>query len=309
MRSRHRDCVVTCQLVHLAGLSHVVTCGPGRQAGSPSQILNWVQSKLGGGHEKKRVDDAGFTHHVLQETCKEEFSDWPQGLLAIGTFGNTEIEEPNVAAAITTAEPEMSDFTLEDATQLQKELTKVLARKPVMSDDDGSQGEKLRPNNLLPLDKFLNCPSSLEVDRIDRARLDSSSQNMDGDPPRNGGGVVLSKGRDGVGDERSLIRRRSVSFLLKKVFACRSGFETVPASLRDPTPLEPRMERLMRALLHKKIYPQSSSPRSGGKKYLEGKATEDKTTPRSSSDGSKWVRTDSESREFLKQRGVDVDPD
>ncbi|KAK1263894.1 hypothetical protein QJS04_geneDACA013515 [Acorus gramineus] len=256
------------------------------------RILNWVQSKLGGGHEKKRVDDAGFTHHVLQETRKEEFSDWPQGLLAIGTFGNTKIEEPNAAAA--TAEPEMADFTLEEVTQLQKELTKVLARKPVMSDDDESQGEKIRPSNLLPLDKFLNCPSSLEVDRIDRARPDSSSsQNVDGDPPRNGAGVALSKGRDVVSDERSLIRRRTVSFLLKKVFACRSGFETVPASLRDPTPPESRMERLMRALLHKKIYPQSSSLRSGGKKYLEGKATEDKT-PRSSSDGSKWVRTDSE---------------
>ncbi|KAK1313318.1 hypothetical protein QJS10_CPA06g02517 [Acorus calamus] len=74
------------ELVHLAGLSHVVTCGPSRQAGSPSQftghvivrsllgakstdmrILNWVQSKLGGGHEKKRVDDAGFTHRFYGE--------------------------------------------------------------------------------------------------------------------------------------------------------------------------------------------------------------------------------------------------
>ncbi|KAK1313311.1 hypothetical protein QJS10_CPA06g02518 [Acorus calamus] len=173
-----------------------------------------------------------------------------------------------------------ADFTLEEVTRLQKELTKVLARKPMRSDDDESQGEKIRPNNLLPLDKFLNCPSSLEVDRIDRARPDSS-QNVDGDPPRNGGGVVLSKGRDVVGDERSLIRRRSERFQNRACEFERSN----AARIKDG--------KVNEGIASQEDIPTVFFAEIGGKKYLEGKATEDKT-PRSSSDGSKWVRTDSE---------------
>ncbi|KAK1308654.1 hypothetical protein QJS10_CPA09g00078 [Acorus calamus] len=261
-------------------------------------ILNWVQNKLSGRQEKKQIDDAGFApHHVLPDMRKEEFSDWPQGLLAIGTFGNAEIREDSTRQyqpEEVVIKQEIIDCTLEEVVKLRKELTKMLARKPILDDVELESiigGE--RPNNL-PLDKFLNCPSSLEVDRIDRI-------NADGDNSCNG--VVLSRGKDAVsgGGGDNLMRRRSVSFLLEKVFACRGGFEAVPASLRDPLP-ESRMERFMRALLHKKIYPQSSSPRSTGKKYLEGKAKEEKDVidddkmrrSSSSCDGSKWVKTDSE---------------
>ncbi|KAK1281227.1 hypothetical protein QJS04_geneDACA004886 [Acorus gramineus] len=259
------------------------------------RILNWVQNKLGGRQEKKRIDDAGFApHHVLPDMRKEEFSDWPQGLLAIGTFGNAEIIEDSTRhdqPEEVVIKQEITYCTLEEVVKLRKELTKMLARKPVLDDVELESiigGE--RPNNL-PLDKFLNCPSSLEVDRIGRV-------NVDGDNSCNGV-VVLSRGKDAVsgGGGDNLMRRRSVSFLLKKAFACRGGFEAVPA----PLP-ESRMERFMRALLHKKIYPQSSSPRSAGKKYLEGKAKEEKDVidndkmrrSSSSCDGSKWVKTDSE---------------
>ncbi|GKE66873.1 hypothetical protein Tco_1521034, partial [Tanacetum coccineum] len=60
--------------------------------------------------------------------------------------------------------------------------------------------------------------------------------------------------------------KKSISFLLKKIFVCSSGFPTIP-SLRDPLP-ESRMEKILRAMLKNKINPQHSQASSGRKKGL-----------------------------------------
>lgn len=187
-----------------------------------------------------------FSHCVdltKQEPIQEEFSDWPHGLLAIGTFGNNDLKEtpknpesenPPQEEDPTSSE-DLLDFTQEEIGKLQKELTKLLSRKP--------SSNKEKEIAELPLDKFLNCPSSLDVDRRISATLSTDSDDKDEDIERTIS-VILGKCREVCADNgKKSIGKRSVSFLLKKMFVCRSGFAPAP-SLRD-TLQESRMEKVI----------------------------------------------------------------
>ncbi|PIA43108.1 hypothetical protein AQUCO_02000509v1 [Aquilegia coerulea] len=256
------------------------------------KIFSWMQNKLNGRQEVKK-QTGGLQHHgqVLHEPRKEEFSDWPHGLLAIGTFGNsTDIKEEQQKCNMnnqTSSDENQIDFRPEEVGKLQKELTKLLSRKPKKSSEceDGLS---------LPLDKFLNCPSSLEVDRTNcntfREDLDEK------DIEEIASSIVLSNGKDMCMDKNKSIRKKSITFLLKKIFVCHGGFGPSP-SLSDPIP-ESRMEKVLRTLLHKKIYPQRPSTGSV-KKYLGdrhnsmSKKDDDQIEEKRDS-GAKWVKTDSE---------------
>ncbi|KAK9274878.1 hypothetical protein L1049_022132 [Liquidambar formosana] len=227
-----------------------------------SLFLNWMQSKLNGKQGIKKASTISANHHMLQEPRKEEFSDWPQGLLAIGTFGNNDLKEDperhNLQGNSSSSQDHLQDLTPEEVVKLQKELKLLLHKQNEYS----STAESATHN--LPLDKFLNCPSSLEVDRTNS---------------------------DAFADDFEQQRWSS-----PKMFVCRSGFAPAP-SLRDPLP-ESRMEKILRAILHKKIYPQTSSPTVSKRKCLENghmpkSESEDEMNERAN-DGSKWVKTDSE---------------
>ncbi|XP_020268894.1 uncharacterized protein LOC109844317 [Asparagus officinalis] len=261
------------------------------------RILSWVQNKLSGKQEKKRFDVGSCSSRrtSIPDDRKEEFSDWPQSLLAIGTLGNTDLSEeaqrPN-SSEDSHSSKEL-DFSLEEVIKLQKELTKLLSRKP-KSSVDGSETGGERAN--LPLNRFLNCPSSLEVDRRDCAKFsddqESGENNGDLSPDSR---IILSKAKDILADKRNAIKQKSLSFLLKKMFVCSSGFTPAP-SLRDQLS-ETKMEKLVRILLQKKIHPQSSAA-IFAKKYLETKSVgkleyKDKAQEKEE-DGSKWVKTDSD---------------
>ncbi|GJS42492.1 retrotransposon protein, putative, ty1-copia subclass [Tanacetum coccineum] len=114
-------------------------------------LFGWMQSKFSG-HGLKHSNAAKASHHTRQEPPKEEFSDWPQGLLTIGTFGNNDLPVEKENPVTETSSPDLSEFTPEEIGKLQNELTKLLSKKQEIPAD-------------LPLDRFLNCPSSLEVDR------------------------------------------------------------------------------------------------------------------------------------------------
>ncbi|KAF6176817.1 hypothetical protein GIB67_026504 [Kingdonia uniflora] len=275
----------------------IVTC-PGRVAfkpepspvypiPGPATILNWMQSKLSGRQATTKATGGSISskHHTPQEPRKDEFSDWPHGLLAIGTFGSNDTREDSQKLDQQERPPssdDQIDFTPEEVGKLQKELTKLLSRKPKESEGDGIN---------LPLDKFLNCPSSLEVDRTNcRKFCDDSDEDL-----RRITSVILNKGKDLGIDGNNAINKKSVSFLLKKMFVCASGFGPVP-SLRDPIP-ETRMEKLLRTILNKKIYPQRPSTTSS-KKFIENRHSskvdkEDKIKNKGA-EACKWVKTDSE---------------
>ncbi|KAG6618114.1 hypothetical protein I3842_02G131700 [Carya illinoinensis] len=236
--------------------------------------------------------------HVKQEP-REEFNDWPHGLLAIGTFGNNDLKE-NPESQNSQDDPssseEVLDFTPEEVGKLQKELTKLLSRKP----------NKEKEVADLPLDRFLNCPSSLEVDRRISNALCSESGDREEDIDRTIS-VIIGRCREICADnKKKAIGKKSISFLLKKMFVCRSGFAPAP-SLRD-TLQESRMEKLLRVMLHKKINPQNTSRASSVKRYLEDtqipKKRYDDETQEKTNDGGKWVKTDSECKVMFSMHGL-----
>ncbi|XVF74290.1 hypothetical protein PTKIN_Ptkin13bG0098400 [Pterospermum kingtungense] len=262
------------------------------------KFFGWMQNKLNGKQGASKSNTVSATHHMKQEP-REEFSDWPHGLLAIGTFGNNDLKQNPQSQNIIQQDPsdiqeespcsseDLQEFTPEEVGKLQKELTKLLSRKP----------EKEVAN--LPLDRFLNCPSSLEVDRRISNALCSDSEDRDQDDIDRTISVILGRCKDICAEnKKKAIGKKSISFLLKKMFVCSSGFSPAP-SLRD-TLQESRMEKLLRVMLHKKIYSQNPSRASSMKKYLEDKQTpkrrnkEDETQERKSEDRYKWVKTDSE---------------
>lgn len=160
-------------------------------------------------------------------------------MLAIGTFGNNDNIRENQdqiqdVQESPSSSPDLSDFTPEEVGQLQKELTKLLSRKPT------SKTEK--ENTDLPLDRFLNCPSSLEVDRRASTSLCSEIDDNERDIERTIS-AIIGKCKEICADKSNKgIGKKSISFLMKKIFVCRSGFAPAP-SLRDPLP-ESRMEKV-----------------------------------------------------------------
>ncbi|MQM18864.1 hypothetical protein Taro_051862 [Colocasia esculenta] len=280
-------------------------------------ILSWVQTKINGRQEKKTFEAASARNYAKREHHKEEFSDWPHGLLAIGTFGNNEVKkEQHMHEVQQNPHPvqDLSEFTLDEMNKLEKQLAKLLSLRPKYKAFESEAGKGC---NSKPLDKFLNYPSSLEVDRLTcRALCDKVENGESGDLSPNTM-IILNKAKDFLVDNRNAIRQKSVSFLLKKMFACRSGFAPVP-SLRDPIS-ESRIEKLLKAILHKKIYPQNSAPMTV-KKYLELRRTSEtemrdkilmmmsEKTGEKSDDGCKWVKTDSERYLYITKVISDDDP-
>ncbi|CAN1286910.1 Protein DEEPER ROOTING 1 [Linum perenne] len=236
---------------------------------------------------------------------REEFSDWPHGLLAIGTFGNTENNNRDEIQSVDDVEEDeerpddLQGFTPEEIEKLQKELTKLLSKKP-----NHNKEKELIAN--LPLDRFLNCPSSLEVDRRLSTGVASSHNDSEDDIERTIS-VILGRCKDIQAKKKGskAIGKKSISFLLKKMFVCSSGFGPQP-SLRD-TLAESRMEKLLRTMLHKKMNPQNGGSRASSmKRYIGDKQQninsqnqeEDQRRHKTAADGSKWVKTDSECKSF-----------
>ncbi|KAJ8774267.1 hypothetical protein K2173_009698 [Erythroxylum novogranatense] len=260
------------------------------------KFFGWMQNKLNGKQGDRKQNVVPAARHMKQES-REEFSDWPQGLLAIGTFGNNDLkdnveiqrenEQVNHEQSSPSTADELEDYTPEEIGKLQKELTKLLSKKPT------SEREKEIEN--LPLDRFLNCPSTLDVSRR-ISNIDNNETDDREDDIERTISVILGRCKDIRENKKKAIGKKSISFLLKRMFVCRNGFSPQP-SLRD-TLQESRMEKLLRTLLHKKVNPQSTPRSASMKKYLENRhsSREENEEKRrhTNSDGCKWVKTDSE---------------
>lgn len=115
---------------------------------------------------------------------------------------------------------------------MQKELKKLLTRKPAAEEQPAD----------LPLDRFLNCPSSLEVDRTNSNRFSTYSDDKDEEEIDRTIRIILGRCKDVCEKKKKTIGKKSLTFLVKKMFACRSGFAPAP-SIRD-TFQESRMEKV-----------------------------------------------------------------
>lgn len=167
-----------------------------------------------------------LTDHKKQES-REEFSDWPNGLLAIGTFGNNNNNEqiksnPHCQEQEQEKDDnnEVTDFTPEEIGNLHRELNKLLRQEPNNAEKEIAD---------LPLDKFLNCPSSLVVDRRISNSMCGDSDDKDDEDVEKRLRIILGKCKDVCGDNgKKAIGKKPISYILKKLFVCRSGIVTPP---------------------------------------------------------------------------------
>ncbi|KAG1334350.1 UDP-N-acetylenolpyruvoylglucosamine reductase [Cocos nucifera] len=261
------------------------------------RILTWVQNKFIGRQEKNKIDiGSSSAHHTaMPDVRKDEFSDWPQALLTIGTFGNSELKEDTAAYGSSESLHSLQDqpdLMLEEVIKFQKELAKLLALKPKSSTDGSEMGCE---NSNVPLNQFRNCSSSLDIDQISCLKFCDGLVDEDYCENSPNSRIMLNRAKNLLAGHSSAIKKKSLSFLLKKMFAWKSGFG--PArNLRDPFP-ESKIEKLLKTILHKKIHPQNSNSTSKmkywEKKQEETTQAEDKMHEKEK-DGGKWVKTDSE---------------
>ncbi|KAF8114277.1 hypothetical protein N665_0039s0041 [Sinapis alba] len=247
------------------------------------------------GNHNKRSTSSASSHHVKQEP-REEFSDWPHALHAIGTFGTTsnrvsQNESNNVHEEIEnlpSSSDDIEDYTPEEVGKLKKELMKFLSRT-----------------------KKRNLEVERRMSNALCAVVDSSEENKEEETERTIN-IILGRCKEISIDNKKKtdISKTSVSYVLKKIFVCKDGFSTFPnPSLRD-TLQESRMEKLLKMMLQKKINPHASSKPTSSttkiylqvKKQLSLKNEEEETYERrSSSDRHKWVKTDSGCKFFIVQ--------
>ncbi|KAI3714488.1 hypothetical protein L6452_21443 [Arctium lappa] len=227
-------------------------------------IFSWMQSKLNGKQVTKRPDKIAANNHMAQATSKEEFSDWPQSLLAIGTFGISNLKPDSERES---QGPSQSHPQSPTPEELQEELNSYL---------ETEESESLEP------------PSEPVCEERD-IRLQRSISGM------------FSRGKDILMDPKNVIRKKSLTFLLKNMFTSRSRFNhasLVRDSLPDPTLDKSRMEKVLRAILNKKIHPQSSTAKGMPKKYLGRKEISMGEDDEDDNEGSTWVKTDSECKKL-----------
>lgn len=144
---------------------------------------------------------------------------------------------------------DLEDFTPEEVGKLQKELTKLLTRSTKKRKSDVN-----RELANLPLDRFLNCPSSLEVDRrISNALSDENEKDIERTISVILGRckAISTESKNKKKKNKRDLSKTSVSYLLKKMFVCTEGFSPAPPnpSLRD-TFQETRMEKVLLIKVH-----------------------------------------------------------
>ncbi|MCD7450873.1 hypothetical protein HAX54_008847 [Datura stramonium] len=238
---------------------------------------------------------------MLHQSCKEEFSDWPNELLAIGTFGSLKdcgnLNQP-------TCRPDQS-LTAEEVGQLHKELKHLFPEESTtpLSAKLGSKKD---------LEKFFDCLQNLVGD--DHKVIENKESIF-----KRGSSLVRGRAQEEsvqLENTNSAISKKSLSYLLKKILFCSAGFTPPPPlPLRDPVLPQSkfeksRMEKILRAILHKKIYPQAASPRATTtrKRYLDNGCviesdSEDETFETVRDNGSKWDKSDSDCA-TTKQFGI-----
>ncbi|KAI3802825.1 hypothetical protein L1987_30968 [Smallanthus sonchifolius] len=219
------------------------------------KIFSWMQSKLNGKQVMKKGNTVvAANNHMGQATSKEEFSDWPQSLLSIGTFGISTLR----------SDPEESHPQTPTPEQVQEELISYLDNEE--EDESETQSDPVFENKQVHLQRSIYS--------------------------------MFSRGKDILVDHKnSVIRKKSLKFLLKKIFTSRNRlnhFPLVRDSLPDPTFDKSRMEKVLRAILNKKIHPQTCTSKQMPNKYLAAKDISMDDHSDDDNQGSMWVKTDSE---------------
>ncbi|KAI9123033.1 hypothetical protein K1719_005922 [Acacia pycnantha] len=235
------------------------------------KLFNWMHNKLNGSKAKNKSNSSSSTRFVADEPSKDEFIDWPSALLAIGTFGNNNLKDDSERII---AE---DSFCSQDCVQ---ELTP----------DEQEEGDFQNELNMCLREESSSADHTNNCSNCEKKETLFTNSSL---IPCRGKDICLDNSNN-----KSAIGNKSLPFLLKKMFVCRSGLQHTP-SFKDPLATESRMEKILRAILNKKIYPQGSSSTKVIKKYLKDKQmaksdNDEDEFNTAADDGNKWVKTDSE---------------
>jgi hypothetical protein len=152
----------------------------------------------------------------VSECRKDEFSDWPQSLLAIGTFGNKQIEEVAQSSSGTTQTSQDSvKFTEEEVDNIQKEFEVLL-----QGNDHG------------PCEDW-QVASEKHVGEDDHEKRCEQLINKE---------IIISKAKEIAGKKGNKTKPRSVASLLR-LFVCKGGFLPTVPEPRNSLP-QSRMEKV-----------------------------------------------------------------
>lgn len=174
----------------------------------------------------------------MSHACeKEEFSDWPNGLLAIGTFGNNSVKDSaeksnnNPQENLSSSEDQQDqELTVEEVGELSKEL-KLLVHKHSVNG--------LEKDNVA-LQKLFHCLQNMEEDEETAITELISESSGKEESTKHGKEVQVEDKSSGN------ISKKSLSFLLKKAILCRGGFTPPPPPplpLRERFPAEAKFEK------------------------------------------------------------------
>ncbi|KAL2939798.1 Transcription antitermination protein NusB [Bienertia sinuspersici] len=257
------------------------------------KLFSWVHNKFNGRQTKDchtNIYASNKNQTQQSQSQKEEFSDWPQGLLSIGTLFNKSTKEDTKDqhhqenSSISSHNNPILDITLEEVKELQKELNKLISSNDLdCLTSLGAETEKINHSS-----SSSNCGE--EEDDYDGQEKDQIDHHFNI--------VANNKAKDVY-----LNRKKSLSFLLKKMFVCGVGGLGPTPSLRDPTLSAPKtsISKILRAMLRKKIYPQNSCPTTSRKKclgngYIESSNNfeDEDEIDTEESDRIKWDKTDTE---------------
>ncbi|XP_062199772.1 protein DEEPER ROOTING 1-like [Phragmites australis] len=241
------------------------------------KIFSWVANKIGGKQESRRSagSTAPYRANVL-ECRNDEFSDWPQSLLAIGTFGNKQIEEEAQSSSGNVKTMQDSINLTEGEVDDIRNGFEVMLEGNDQAEVQGSYDDA-------------HVASQKNVGEDDNAKHREQLINKE---------VIISKAREIVGKKGNAQKPRSVASLLR-LFVCKGGFTSTIPEPRNSFP-QSRMEKLLRAILQKKIHPQNSST-LGTRRHLDWRPDEKEINEYLEDalrdlddDGAKWVKTDSD---------------
>ncbi|XP_022987326.1 uncharacterized protein LOC111484913 isoform X2 [Cucurbita maxima] len=263
------------------------------------RILSWMQGKKANGRKESKRTSNSTKDEMVHRTLPEEFSSWPHVLLAIGTFGDENLNQARPKSSQenpSSSLQHVQDLTPEELNILHKEFNLLL-------------DEHLKQSGpSLEFEVSQHCPSNMLLTRSFESETTKNEPFYDELIKKSDSfqHVILSKSKDaGTGaHDTTVIGKRTLSFLLKKIFVCGGGI--APATVAPPPriiTLESKMEKMLRTILQKKIYPQNSNVRiSSMKKYLrrknkqkdENKNEKENEKNDKTCNGNKWVQTDSE---------------
>ncbi|CAH9118896.1 unnamed protein product [Cuscuta europaea] len=236
------------------------------------KIFNWIHGKI---HGKQPIITTSTSKPYPNTTAykgpKEEFSDWPNGiLLTIGTFGSNKQNHNTHLSKDTEASPpggggdkerqQEPPLTVEEVGELHKELKLLMHKHPVRESNNNGGGDEL--------EQFFDClDDEVEGDGIIRDIISSDGQDCSAFR-RLFGKALLAEN-----SYTTAMSRKSLSLFFKKSILCRGGFVAPhiprpPLLPEDAKSEKSRMDKILRSILQKKIYPQGATmPRSSQKKY------------------------------------------